>query len=148
MTSPIRNDIGRSRTGRVRQILFLVLDGIFLMVVGATSLLAMHWAHDFGWPFPVEALLGMAAAMAVQVTLALLVAPLLGSIESMVPSMVVAMLAPMALCGLHLLEVEPSRAACAGLGALLGLLASGMIDWYGVAFRRRLARRTVRGRRT
>lgn len=119
--------------------LFVVLDGIFLALVGASSLVAMHWAHDLGWPFALESLIGMVAAMAAQVVLALLVAPLLGSIESMVPSMIVAMLAPMSLCGLHLVGIEPARLGCTALGSVLGLAASLVLQEYGRRCRKRYA---------
>lgn len=130
----------RLRSGaRARSLPFAVLDGVFLALVGASSLVAMHSAHDLEWPFAVEALIGMVAAMAVQVLLALLVAPLLGSIESMVPSMIVAMLAPMSLCGLHMLGIEPARPGCTALGAVLGLVASMLLHGYGRRCRRRFA---------
>jgi len=51
----------------------------------------MHLFHELHWNLVVTLLLGMVSAMAAQTVLALTIAPILGSIESMVPSMLVAM---------------------------------------------------------
>lgn len=127
-----------SRRAR-RRMLFAVLDCLFLAAIGMISVVAMHHAHTLEWPFLVEMFIGMAGAMILQVTLAVLVAPLLGSIESMVPSMVVAMLAPMVLCGPHVIGCRPEWLACLAVGAGLGIAAFLLLSAYGVRCRRVLA---------
>lgn len=123
-----------------RRVLFGALDLVFLVTISGISVAAMHLAHMIGWPFVIEMLIGMVGAMLLQVALAALVAPLLGSIESAVPSMVVAMTTPMVLCALHMVGCRPEWAACLAIGAGLGALAYLLLAAYGAACRRRCPR--------
>lgn len=100
----------------------------------------MHITHELDWGFAVCAALGMLAAMVVQTIAAWLIAPLLGSIESMVPSMVVAMVSPMSICGLHLLGAEPGHSWSLAQGAVFGLGMFLLVEVYGAACRRRFER--------
>jgi len=91
------------------------------MLVGAATTAGMHLAHDLNWNFAVTCLLGMLLAMTIQMPLAWLVAPVLGSIESMLPSMVLAMVSPMSVCAAHLTRCEMHWLSAAGLGATFGV---------------------------
>jgi hypothetical protein len=125
--------------GRWRAILFGVGDCLFLIVVGVVATMTMHHAHEVIGGFVFAMFLGMAAAMLVQMMLAFLVAPLLGSIESMAPSMVVAMISPMSVCALHLIGFEPLGGVCALVGAAFGAAMFVFTLAYGVRCRRALA---------
>lgn len=111
-------------------------DLLFLSLVGAVTIGAMHMAHMAEWGFIVEMAIGMSIAMVVQVVLAWLAAPLLGSIETMVPSMLLAMIAPMAVCLLHASGCEFTWAEVLGLGAAAGVLGSSLLACYGASCRR------------
>lgn len=74
-----------------RGLFFAVGDLLFLLFVATASAAAMHLFHELHWNLVVTLLLGMVTAMAAQTVLALAIALILGSIESMVPSMLVAM---------------------------------------------------------
>ncbi|MBX9735335.1 MAG: hypothetical protein K2X32_00275 [Phycisphaerales bacterium] len=114
-------------------------DLLFLAVVGAATLAAMHAAHMVewkGWGFVGEMAIGMAGAMIVQVALAWLATPLLGSIETMVPSMLLAMVAPMSLCLLHGTGCVLTWSDALGLGAAAGVAAAALLAIYGASCRR------------
>lgn len=110
-------------------------DLLFLTLVGAATLAAMHLAHMSEWGFVVEMVIGMGIAMLVQLGLAWLAAPLLGSIETMVPSMLVGMLAPMSLCLLHASGCVLTWRETLGMGAASGVLAMALLGLYGVSCR-------------
>jgi hypothetical protein len=110
------------------------------MLVSVTSTTLMHLVHDLGWNLAFSVFGGMAAAMVIQVLLAMCVAPVLGSIESMGPSMVVAMASPMAICSLDLFRINVERRGAAGLGAAIGLAMFVVVEAYGLACRRRFRR--------
>lgn len=118
-------------SGRGRRLLFQVGDFALLVWVGIAATVAMHMVHALGWPFVPTCLLGMVAAMAVQTLLAVMAAPILGSIESMVPSMIVAMASPMTVCALHLVGQEPTRfmAIVIGSGVAVGMFV--FVQFYG-----------------
>ena len=111
--------------------LFALGDALFLMVVGSASNSAMHLVHDFEWNMGMTLVLGMAAAMGVQMVLATLAAPVLGSIESMVPSMIVGMLSPMQLCVVELLGYHVTRATGVLAGAAFGLATFTVLRLWG-----------------
>lgn len=128
---------GHTRPNRsIRRIAIVVGDLLFLAVVGAVSVAAMHMAHMTEWGFVVEVAIGMAVAMVVQLMLAWLAAPLLGSIETMVPSMLVAMIAPMAICVLHASGCVLTWSEALAIGAASGVLASSLLAAYGASCRR------------
>ncbi len=114
-------------------------DLLFLALVGAATTATMHMAHMIewgGWGFLAEMAIGMAIAMLLQVILAWLAAPLLGSIETMAPSMLLAMVAPMTVCLLHGSDCELTWSAAMWCGAAAGVLASSLLLLYGVSCRR------------
>ncbi len=111
-------------------------DVLFLAMVGAATTATMHIAHMIEWGFVVEMAIGMAVAMLVQVILAWLAAPLLGSIETMTPSMLLAMFAPMAVCLLHGSGCVLTWYAAMWCGAAVGVLASLLLAVYGASCRR------------
>jgi hypothetical protein len=110
------------RSLRRMSMLFALADALFLMVVGLASNSAMHLIHALEWNLVLTLVLGMAAAMAVQMVLAILAAPVLGSIETMVPSMIVGMLSPMQLCAVELIGYHPAPATGVFAGAAFGLV--------------------------
>jgi len=134
----------RSRDG-LRVLQFSAGDLVFLALVSVLTTLTMHVVHETGWPFLVCMLVGMAAAMIVQTLLAIGVAPLLGSIESMVPSMMIAMIAPMSVCTLHLCGWKPMAAACATIGAVFGVGLFVFVRGYGAACRAAMQKRYPQG---
>lgn len=111
-------------------------DLLFLALTGAATMAAMHLAHMIEWGFVLEMAIGMVGAMLVQVILAWLAAPLLGSIETMAPSMLLAMMAPMSLCLLHGTGCVPTWAGALGLGTAAGMLAFALLTVYGISCRR------------
>lgn len=119
--------------------LFLIGDFVFLSAVGVEAGLVMHATHELGLGFIWTSLLGMAAAMAVQMLMAFAVAPLLGSIESMTPSMVVAMAAPMLLDGFELAGWRPEMHESAVVGLAVGLTYAVYLKLYGSRCRRRFS---------
>ncbi|MBL8879207.1 MAG: hypothetical protein JNG88_08815 [Phycisphaerales bacterium] len=127
--------VERNRAGRTAR-LFLLGDACFLVVVGVLSTLTMQLAHEWQWGFLLAFTGGMALAMIVQTLLALLVAPLLGSIESMVPSMLVAMVSPMSVCALHAIGCEPGTWVAGALGAAFGVGTLSFVMIYARASRR------------
>lgn len=125
---------------RWRRVLFACGDLLFLVGVGAVATLTMHGMHQLGWNFAVTCVVGMAAAMAVQMLMAFCAAPLLGSIETMVPSMVVGMISPMSVCALHLFGREPDCIVAMFGGAAFGLAMFLFVEIYGVGVKRSLHR--------
>ncbi|MBK8269360.1 MAG: hypothetical protein IPK83_14050 [Planctomycetes bacterium] len=119
---------------------FHVGDAIFLAAVGAESGVVMQWLHQLEWNFLVLSVLGMAAAMGVQMVLAFSLSPLLCSIETMAPSMVVAMVVPMLVDVAEVSGWMFGRFDAAVVGAASGFLFFVYLEWYGAIFRRRLAR--------
>lgn len=110
----------------------------FLIVVGIASTLTMHAIHELNWSFALACIVGMAAAMAVQMVLAFCVAPVLGSIEGMTPSMVVGMISPMSVCTLHLFGHEPTHGVTLVVGAVFGAGMFAFVEYYGARVKRRL----------
>lgn len=100
----------------------------------------MQWLHQLAWNFLVLSLLGMAAAMGIQMLMAFGLSPLLGSIETMAPSMVVAMIVPMLVDVAELSGWMFGGFDAAAVGAASGFLFFVYLGWYGAIFRRRLAR--------
>lgn len=127
---------GTGQNRSIRRISIVVGDLLFLAVIGAVSMAAMHMAHMTEWGFAVEMAIGMAVAMVAQLMLAWLAAPLLGSIETMVPSMLVAMIAPMAICALHGSGCVLTWWGALSMGAASGVLASLLLVAYGASCRR------------
>jgi len=111
-------------------------DLVFMMLVGGAAMAAMHVAHTIGWNFALAMAVGMTGAMLVQFVLALLAAPILGSIETMVPSMPLAMLAPMSICILYRAGCVPSCPRAFVLGAAGGALWFSLLSLYGRSCRR------------
>ncbi len=124
--------MGRS----IRWIGIIIGDFFFLTLVGVAAMAAMHAAHMMGWGFVPELAIGMLGAMLVQVVLAWLAAPLLGSIETMASSMLLAMIAPMTLCLLHGSGCVLTWPGALGLGAAAGVLAFSLLAVYGASCRR------------
>lgn len=103
-----------------RRLAFAVGDLLFLLLVAMVSTAAMHLIHELHWNLAVTLLVGMVVAMAAQTLLALAIAPILGSLESMVPSMLVAMTSPMVVCMLDLDGVSIPWTVSLVLGAGVG----------------------------
>lgn len=131
--------VAPGQRGNVR-LLFRIGDAVFLAAVGAESGAVMQWLHQLEWNFFAVSIVGMAAAMGVQMLLAFGSSPILGSIETMAPSMVVAMVVPMLVDVAEIMGWMLTRYEAAFLGAALGVLFFTYLEWYGTAFRRRLAR--------
>jgi len=100
-----------------RRAFFFVADLVFLVLAGIGATLTMHLIHQLEWPFFTMCLVGMVAAMVVQTLMAIAVAPLLGSIESMAPSMIIGMASPMTICVLHLFGCESTGSMATAIGA-------------------------------
>jgi len=123
---------------RWRAILFGIGDLLFLVAVGMVTTVVMHGMHQFGWNFTLTCVVGMAAAMLVQMLMAFCIAPLLGSIESMIPSMVVGMISPMSVCTLHMFGREPDCMVAVVFGGIFGGAMFAFIELYGARVRRSL----------
>lgn len=123
---------------RWRTILFGTGDLLFLVAVGMVATVVMHGLHQLGWNFTVTCLLGMVAAMLIQMLMAFCAAPLLGSIETMVPSMVVGMVSPMSVCTLHLFGREPDCMIALVGGAMFGAAMFVFVEVFGVMVKRSL----------
>ena len=135
----LTNQIEAQCTQRI-SVLFALADALFLMIVGSASNSAMHLVHALEWNFSITLLLGMAAAMGIQMVLAVLAAPVLGSIETMVPSMIVGMLSPMQLCAIELVGYHAARATGVLAGAALGLAIFIVLRLWGRCRSRSLRR--------
>ena len=117
---------------------WLIGDAAALVTISALSAATMAVAHHItGRVWVVGVVLGMVAAMVVQMALASVAGLLLGSIETQVPSTLGGMLAAMAVCALgfafHLRLVETFA-----IGAALGLLVVLWLDRYRRACERDL----------
>ncbi len=114
--------VANDKPQRIRFTGFLLGAGdfLFLVVVGVVATLSMDWVHRLGWNLAVVLIVGMVLAMIVQTALTLAVSPILGYRESMLPSMVVAMVSPMAVCVLDVMNVHPAWHRLVFLGVLLG----------------------------
>jgi|CXWL01.1.fsa_nt_gi hypothetical protein len=123
---------------RRRAILFGIGDLLFLVAVGMVATVVMHAMHQLGWNFAVTSVVGMAAAMLVQMLMAFCIAPLLGSIESMTPSMVVGMISPMSVCTLHMFGHEPDGMVALIFGAIFGTAMFAFVEAYGAMTKRSL----------
>lgn len=134
----IDRDRKRNRHPPLHMMLFALGDAGFLALAGVMTTLTMWSVHQTDWPFVCASLLGMVAAMLVQVILSWCVTPLLGSIESMVPSMVLAMVSPMSMCVLHMLGCELTWRHAAMLGTAWGLVLFALLQVYGLGVRRSL----------
>lgn len=97
----------------------------------------MHLVHQTGVGLLAATLLGMTAAMLVQIVLATAVAPLLGSIESMVPSAVVGMTVPGLVCLLTFVGMPWHRSTLYTAAALVALAFSLWTKVYAWQCRRR-----------
>lgn len=130
----------RGQGRRFHGVLFALGDAALLVVVALIGTWVMHRSHASGLGLLMATLLGMAGAMLAQVGLASLVAPLLGSIESMVPSAVIGVAAPSLVCLLVLLGLPwhstTLYVAAAGLAVAFAL----WLDVYAWRCRRRFAR--------
>lgn len=133
----VRSD---SSSPRLRTVLFVLGDALFLVLVSVVATAMMHLVHELRWNFAFTLVCGMAVAMVVQVLLAVGVAPILGSIESMVPSMVVAMISPMAVCTLDLLGLQLHWRESVQVGVAVGLIMFLLIEAHGFMCRRWLRR--------
>lgn len=122
-----------------RTILFGIGDLLFLIAVGMVTTLVMHGMHQLAWNFAVTCLVGMAAAMLVQMLMAFCAAPLLGSIEAMTPSMVVGMVSPMSVCTLHMFGCESNCTLALVLGAAFGTAMFLLVIIYGATVKRSLS---------
>ena len=107
---------------RRRSILFALADAVFLMGVGSAANATMMFVHSLEWNCVGTLVLGMVTAMGVQMMLATIAAPVLGSIETMVPSMIVGMFGPMLICVMEAMRRGSTYGRAAGLGAAFGLL--------------------------
>ncbi|MBA5868171.1 MAG: hypothetical protein GDA67_15870 [Nitrospira sp. CR1.3] len=126
---------------RWRTILFAIGDLLFLVAVGMVTTLVMHGMHQLGWNFAATCIVGMAAAMLVQMLMAFCAAPLLGSIETMIPSMVVGMVSPMSVCTLHMFGNNPDCMVALVVGGVFGAAMFVFVELY-VAVVKRSFRRT------
>jgi len=113
-------------------------DLLFLIVVGMLATLAMHLVHQAGWNMVISCLVGMVAAMTVQMVLAFCASPILGSIETMTPSMIVGMISPMSICALHMIGCGSSATLALALGAAFGVGTFVFVEFYGARVRREL----------
>ena len=138
---PGRRRVSGTGPTRFHRIAFAVGDLAFLVFATAAAAWAMSLGHRPEADLLTGAVLGMLLAMAVQTVLALAVAPILGSIESMVPSMVAGMAGSMGVCGLHAAGHEPSPAAVLLTGAAVGAAFFLAFETYGWRCRRRLGHR-------
>ena len=121
-----------------RRVLFALADLLFLMFSAALAAETLAASHRLIGSFIAAAVMGMVAAMGLQMLIAAAAAPVLGSIESMVPSMIAGMLATGLVCALAF--VTPVHGHAVWLGA-----AAGAISWAGLrAFERRCAVRFAR----
>lgn len=126
----------RRPTSRAR--LFKMGDLLFLIVVGMLATLAMHLVHQAGWTMVISCLVGMVAAMTVQMVLAFCASPILGSIETMTPSMILGMISPMSICALHMIGCGSSVTLALALGAAFGIGMFVFVDLYSAKVRRLL----------
>ncbi len=132
--------LGDTREPLSQPNLFRIGDFLFLITVGIITTLTMHFTHQLGWNFIITSVIGMLAAMLVQMLMALCAAPLLGSIETMTPSMVIGMISPMSVCTLHMLGCESKCEVALLLGTLFGAVMFAFVEYYGAVVKRSLQR--------
>jgi len=137
---PAKSRAGNSTPGWLRRAAFFTGDGLFLVAVSVAAATVMHMVHEFGWNLSLTLICGMIVAMGVQALLAMAVAPVLGSIESMVPSMVAAMISPMAVCAADLSGIHLNGWKAVAAGAAIGLVVFLSIEAYGFKCRTRFER--------
>ena len=119
-------------------------DWAAVVVVSALSAATMAVAHQVTSLTWVAIVLGMVAAMMVQVACASVMGLLLGSIETQVPAMLSGMVASMGVCAAAVLTHVQAIDAMA-IGAVLGLAVLLMLDRHrracesGVLFARELS---------
>ena len=121
-------------------VLFAIGDAALLVIVAVAGTWVMHRVHETGVGFLAAVLLGMSAAMIVQIVLAVVASPLLGSIESMVPSAVVGMTVPGLVCAAALVGAGWHRSTLLATAALFALAFSAWLKLYAWRCRRRFAR--------
>ena len=147
-TSPARTPVDLASGGAVPErgrstlgsVLFAVGDAALLVTVAVAGTWVMHRVHETGVGFLAAVLLGTSAATIVQIVLAIAVAPLLGSIESMVPSALVGMTTPALVCAAALLGAGWHRPTLLAVAALVALAFSAWLKVYAWRCRRRFAR--------
>ena len=115
---------------RLHARLFAAGDLAFLTIIGAGTNAAMLLVHSFRWNCIATLIVGMTAAMVIQMVLATLAAPLLGSIETMVPSMVVGMLGPMLICVWDPFTGGITYTVAAFSGAASGMFVFAALHWW------------------
>lgn len=132
------SELACSRRPTSRARLFKVGDCFFLIVVGMLATVTMHFVHQTGWNMAISSLVGMVAAMTIQMVLAFCASPILGSIETMTPSMILGMISPMSICALHMIGCGSSVTLALALGAAFGIGMFVFVDLYGAKVRRLL----------
>lgn len=128
------------RTSRLRSVLFSIGDCLFLITVGVVAVTVMRLIDALGWHPAPTWIIGMGLAMLVQTLLAVAVAPILGSIESMVPSMPVAMIGPMALGFLEMIGLDVGWSGAVRFGAVFGVGMFLLVRAYEFACKKSLRR--------
>ena len=131
---------------RLRLLMFIFGDGLFLILLGVAASLTMYLVHSLMtylfdsrvWILVLSLVFGMSLAMIFQNLLAFAVAPILGSIESMVPSMVVAIIVPVLFCSLALVGINVNRSGAVALGAAGGISIFIFIKAYAWRCRKSL----------
>lgn len=113
-----------------------------LVAVGTEAAVAMDLAHDRIGNDIVSALAGMIGGMGASMVTALILRPVLGSIETTVPAMAGGMLCGFAVCVLLPLAAELDGPAAAALGAVAGFLLFAAFLGFDRACRTRLEQRS------
>lgn len=130
----------RPRRKRWRRLAFALGDCAFLLAIGWLAVAAVQVTQSLPGSALLLSFLGMGLAMLIQMGLSFLLAPLLGSIETMTPSMVVAMFSPMVLEGIEMAGFEFIPSLARYFGALCGALMFGWMAAYAAACQRRFQR--------
>lgn len=87
----------------------------------------------------IACVVGMMAAMIVQMVATFCAAPILGLIETIVPSMALRMISPTSVCVMHLFGCEPGATLALALGAVFGIRMFVFVELYDTRIQRRLA---------
>lgn len=120
---------------------FLVGDFVLITVVGAGTAALVSGAHALLHGFWAAALIGMVAGMAASASLAFVVRPLLGSIETTVPVMLGGMASGMAVClGMFVTHMDTATAAVTGL--VVGVIVHVYLRRVEARLRRAAAHRS------
>lgn len=114
-------------------------DAAALVLISALSAATMALSHAVANSSWLAVVVGMIAAMAVQMALAFAGSLVLGSIETQVPAMLGGMLAPMAVC-----LVSPVTHLTVSQGALVGMAAGLVLVIWLDRYRRSCIRNAVR----